>query len=714
MNTSANTQDLIEHLLNERESEHLEFKTAKGGLPQSLWETYSAFANTHGGLIVLGIKEDTKSKTLSLAGLTEEQVERMKDELFRQLHNTQTVSACILTDRDVSIERIEGSYLLLIQVPQAPRDQCPIYIGKDPIHGSYRRDGEGDYHCTPEEVRRMYTDSDLAHPADSRILEGFSWDDIDLASLEQYRRLFTQRDSSHVWLTEDNQGLMKKLGGYRIDRESGKVGFTLAGLLMFGKIEAIQDPQCAPHYFPDYRSILEGDSDQRWIDRIYPDGKWEANLFQFYRRVLPKLQEALPTPFALDGNQRIDETPAHVALREAFVNCCVHADYGESSSLKVLRYPDRILFSNPGTLLISRQQYYEGGESVCRNPSLQKMFMMIGAAERAGSGTSKIFSGWKSIGWKAPYPQEESKPNKVTLLMPLESLLDKRIEDALLAQLGEERWYQLDQDERMILSTAYTEKIINHQCIRASSTLHPTDITHRLRHLVREGYLSSLGHGRGTTYTLASPEEYSMEGANTLWSNMESSELNMESLPPNMERSTPNMESSRRTMGTSEPNMGSSLPNIGTPEANIGTSLSNMGTSEQNIGSPLPNIGSSEANKGSSQPNIGTSGLNMESSRSSMGGSEGPIGSSQSNMGSSESRKPSRMPFEKMRLMILEYCSQWRSLEEIASHTERTKEYLGSFILPKLSEDLRKRFSQKNHPNQMYRRSDVVEEEPDI
>ncbi len=707
MNTSGNTQDLIENLLNERESEYLEFKTAKGGLPKSLWETYSAFANTHGGLIVLGIKEETQSKKLSLAGLTEEQVELMKDELFRQLGNRQKVSACLLTDKDVSIERIEDSYLLFIQVPQAARSQRPIYIDGDPERGSYRRNGEGDYHCTPEEVRRMYADSDPERPADSRILKGFTVDDIDQPSLEQYRRLFRLSDPSHVWHSEDDQSLMKKLGGYRIDRESGEEGFTLAGLLMFGKIEAIQDLQCAPHYFPDYRSIPRGDNEQRWVDRIYPDGRWEANLFQFYRRVLPKLQEALPTPFTLDGNQRMDETPAHVALREAFVNCCVHADYGENTSLQVLRYPDRILFSNPGTLLISRRQYYEGGESVCRNPSLQKMFMMIGAAERAGSGTSKIFSGWKSIGWKAPYPQEGSKPNKITLLMPLESLLDKRIEGALLTQLGEERWYQLDQEERMILSTAYTEGVINHQCIRASSTLHPTDITHRLQHLVREGYLSSQGHGRGTTYTLASPEEYSMEGADTLWSNMESSEMNMESLPPNMESSTSNMESSRLNIGTSEPNMGSSLPNIGTSEAN-------MGTSEANIGSSPPNIGSSEENMGSSQPNIGTSGLNMESSRSNIGSSEGNMGSSQSNIGSSESRKPSRMSFDKMRLLILEYCGQWRSLEEIASHTERTKEYLGSFILPKLSEDLRKRFSQKHHPNQMYRRSDVVEEEPDI
>ena len=632
MNTTTNTQELINNLLDERESEYLEFKAAKGGLPKSLWETYSAFANTHGGLIVLGVKEEPSSKALSLAGLTEEQVERMKDELFRQLSNRQKVSACLLTDKDVSIESIEENYLLFIQVPPASRSQRPIYIGRDPEQGSYRRNGEGDYHCSPAEVRRMYADSDLAHPADSRILKGFTWDDIDLPSLAQYRRLFSLSDPSHIWHSEDDQSLMKKLGGYRVDRESGDEGFTLAGLLMFGKIESIQDPQCTPHYFPDYRSIPGEDSDQRWIDRIYPDGKWEANLFQFYRRVLPKLQEVLPSPFELEGNQRKDETPAHIALREAFVNCCVHADYGESTSLKILRYPDRIVFSNPGTLLISRSQYYEGGESVCRNPSLQKMFMRIGAAERAGSGTGKIFLGWRSIGWKAPSPHEETEPNKIILLMPLESLLDERIECALRAQLGEERWYQLDQEERTILSTAYTEKIINHQCVRASSTLHPADITHRLQHLVQEGYLTSHGLGRGTTYTL-SKKEIRLEA------NMDSSMPNMDSSMANMDSSVPNMDSSMANMDSSVPNMDSSM----------------------------------------------------------------------TNMDSSAERKPAKIPFQQTRLLILEYCCEWRSLDDISRYMNRTKRYLRNFIIPQLKSELQKRFPLDNHPNQMYRRRDIQE-----
>ena len=55
---------------------------------------------------------------------------------------------------------------------------------------------------------------------------------------------------------------------------------------------------------------------------------------------------------------------------------------------------------NPGTLLVSKAQYYAGGESICRNKSLQKMFMLIGFSEKAGSGVNKIFMGWKNANWR--------------------------------------------------------------------------------------------------------------------------------------------------------------------------------------------------------------------------------------------------------------------------------------------------------------------------
>ena len=70
------------------------------------------------------------------------------------------------------------------------------------------------------------------------------------------------------------------------------------------------------------------------------------------------------------------------------------------------------------------------------------------------------------------------------------------------------------------------------------------------------------------------------------------------------------------------------------------------------------------------------------------------------------------MPFDQMRLLVLEYCCVWRSLDEIAQHTGRTKKYLINFIIPKLGTELQRQFpSSKKHPNQKYRRLGSSEEE---
>ena len=172
---------------------------------------------------------------------------------------------------------------------------------------------------------------------------------------------------------------------------------------MFGKYDSITETSCAPNFFPDYQEWLSDDLDARWTTRIYPDGTWEANLFQFYRRVLPRLQNFLPNPFRLEGNTRVEETTAHVAVREAFINLCVHADFSVNANLLVKHVKNKFVFSNPGTMLITKAQYYKGGQSVCRNKSLQKMFMMLGAAEKAGSGVDKIMKGWSDANWRTPY-----------------------------------------------------------------------------------------------------------------------------------------------------------------------------------------------------------------------------------------------------------------------------------------------------------------------
>lgn len=202
---------------------------------------------------------------------------------------------------------------------------------------------------------------------------------------------------------------------YGKDRVSGKEGLTLAGLLIFGKYDAITD--AVPQFMIDYREYTPGS--ERWSDRIYSDGTWESNLYQAYRKILPRVQSFFPVPFKLEGNERVEETKAHKALREAFVNLCIHASYQSDSKLLILKYPDRIVFSNPGIMLVSKEQYFSGGESICRNPALQTMFSMIGAVEKAGSGADTIVKGWDDAKFGTPVISEKSEPNKVELTLPI-------------------------------------------------------------------------------------------------------------------------------------------------------------------------------------------------------------------------------------------------------------------------------------------------------
>jgi len=236
----------VSRLLKDRETAEVEFKSAKGGFPANFWSTYSAFANTHGGTIILGVKEHDDLFTLN--GLTEQEVDKLQKDFWSGVHNKNTVNACLLNNNDVQVAKIEEQYVLLFYVPQAAREQRPVHCTRDALGGTYRRNHEGDYQCSQNEVRRMFADADISQPADSRILRNYSWDDIDIPSLEQYRRLFAIAKPNHPWLALDNLELMKKLGGYRKNRETGEEGFTLAGLLMFGKYDSIRDVSCVPKF----------------------------------------------------------------------------------------------------------------------------------------------------------------------------------------------------------------------------------------------------------------------------------------------------------------------------------------------------------------------------------------------------------------------------------------------------------------------------------
>ncbi len=492
-------EDLLNNLSEIYENDELEFKGAKGGLPKSFWETYSAFANTNGGVVILGISE--KHGMFKLEHLTDIELNKLKKDLWSGLENNCTTNINLLNNNDVYVHNLGDANVLVIKIPRAGREQRPVYIGLNPYNGTYKRGYEGDFKCTRSEVQRMFADADLTLTTDKRILKGYSIDDIDKESLRQYRQLFNIAKPEHIWSTLSDMDFLKQLGAYRRDRRTGEEGFTVAGILMFGKGNSITDDECLPNFFPDFRNETSLDGISRWIDRIYPDGTWEANLFQFYIRTLPRLQSFLPKPFTLAGSQRIDQSPAHIAIREVFVNLCVHPDYKAEGSLTVIYNSGTYHFSNPGTMLVSQEQFFEGGESICRNPTLQKMFMMLGPAEKAGSGGAKIMEGWRKNNWKAPFVSERSRPDKVEIWLSMQSLIQPEILEELNQRLGVDV-KAFTSNVQTILTLALTEKHISNERLRYILRLHKSDITTLLQQLCKKGLLVSDGYGRGTKYSL--------------------------------------------------------------------------------------------------------------------------------------------------------------------------------------------------------------------
>ncbi len=149
----------FDNLQRYRENNRIEAKQALGGLPESIWETYSAFANAGGGIILLGV-EELEDKSLRALDLLDPQW--LIDDFYAILNDPAMVSVNILTEEDVQIHDVDGKQIIAITVPRADPRCRPVYVGGDVIRGSYRRSGEGDYRCSPEEIEAMLAERELS------------------------------------------------------------------------------------------------------------------------------------------------------------------------------------------------------------------------------------------------------------------------------------------------------------------------------------------------------------------------------------------------------------------------------------------------------------------------------------------------------------------------------------------------------------------------
>lgn len=390
----SDSDKMIHWLLNVHEKYYIELKKAQE-LPRSFWESYSSFANTAGGWIILGVAEkDPQNEILGVGN-----ADKLISSLWDQLSNPEKVSYRCVNNEDVQILILDGKQVVVVYVNEAPETQKPVYLNKK-IESTYVRTGDGDRLATQQELQAFLRNAQPGQ--DSLPVAHFSFDDLDSDTILSFKEKVHIRYPKGKYLEMSNEAFLTEIGACSLDRQTKEPRIKKGTLLFFGKLNSIKE--IYPHFHLDYFNRRGGNP--RWIDRVSDDdpGDYEMNIYNFYRVVYDKLRILLQEPFHMDDYQlRLPVSDFDEPLRECLVNTLAHADYTQGyPSTKIEVYDGWFCFTNPGKMLISPRQFIVGGDSRPRNEIIMKMFRLLGASERQGFGGPLIFKSALAKNYRQP------------------------------------------------------------------------------------------------------------------------------------------------------------------------------------------------------------------------------------------------------------------------------------------------------------------------
>ena len=199
--------------------------------------------------------------------------------------------------------------------------------------------------------------------------------------VQKAKNLICANRPNHPWLEMIGRDFFKAAGLYREDLTTGKSGFTLSSLLLFGKEEAISS--MLPHY--KIEALVRRIDTERFDDRL----SIRYNLIRAYESLMDFITKHLPDKFYLEGDQRISLRDN--IFRELIANFIIHREY--------ISLRNSILEINKNTCIIknANKPHLHGAlepsncESFPKNPHLAKFFVQLGKAEELGTGIRKIF-----------------------------------------------------------------------------------------------------------------------------------------------------------------------------------------------------------------------------------------------------------------------------------------------------------------------------------
>ncbi len=361
----------------------------KEGLDEeNIIKTLTAFANTKGGTVYVGVTDAGIVKGAGVGkGKLEHLVGRVNNEIKPSLYP------------EIEKEKIDKKEIIKISVSES--NQKP-HMHKGVV---YKRVGKNTIAVTsPDEILNILS---TRTAYDSKIVEEATIDDLDRITIDSFVKLAERKGRMPIYVKEREE-VLEKLGLVKAKK------ITLAALVMFGK----NPTRFIPNH--GFKCAL-----LRWLD-IIDIQDYNENFFECVEAAMNFATKYVKKKVKIEGLIRREEyLPPYEALRESVINAAIHRDYTIMSSNYLSISEEGVEIKNPGALIgLEKEDLKKAHSSITRNPLMAKVAYLSGYIEKWGIGTIRITDTSRSVGIE---PDFEEKGGFFTVRFPYrEIVLNKR------------------------------------------------------------------------------------------------------------------------------------------------------------------------------------------------------------------------------------------------------------------------------------------------
>jgi ATP-dependent DNA helicase RecG len=362
------TSNQIQHIIQQGESKTVEFKTCKNKLNKDAFDSICAFLNRSGGYLLLGVKDNGE-----ITGVDEEAIQGILDTIVTSANNPQKLNPPYYLSPNV-IE-IESKKVIVNYIPES--SQVHYTAGK-----IYDRNEDGDFDITnqSDQVTQLFLRKQSTY-TENQVFPYVELSDFKESLFDRVRALARNQRKNHPWAELSNKELLKSAGLYKKDFQTGKSGYTLAAVLLFGTEQLIQS--VLPHHRTDaIQRVIN-------LDRYDDRDDIRVNLIDSYDRLTNFISKHLPDKFHLDGDQRISLRDN--LFREIIGNLLIHREFTNGFPAKLIIGKNSVTTENWNKPHGSGNIDPNNFSPHPKNPMIAKFFKQIGWVDELGSGVRNTY-----------------------------------------------------------------------------------------------------------------------------------------------------------------------------------------------------------------------------------------------------------------------------------------------------------------------------------